>query len=253
MAGFFRSRGIAGIEFLNPRSEDEAKQIAEGRKGLNIDPSVQRFLLFDDNAIVADEKLDEYLNTWKFAPGESDPRDPANEWKVGLVRSNLQPELNIYGKELKDLFRIVREAPESKRCLTKRMVNYLLGEGQRYDPAWIDLLSAEFSKNQSSTKAVQKIVSEVVQSKAFEAKDADPNTCYDRVGPQTQLPCEIASIVEKSCGSSCHSSSSRAGGLAMDTWVNPVAGDNLSKGHFDHLDLQTGEKLDASVSFARIQ
>lgn len=248
MAGFFRSKGVGGFEFLDP-SQAERQQIEQARIffGVPDDVPVGSFLVYDDLGHVANANLDRYLGSWRTPESTRSLR----EWNVGYVRSMVDPSRNEYGSSIQDLFAIIRKAPEVKRCMTKRLVDYMLGSGLRHDPAWIDALAAPLvaagKTGTGSSQALRHAIKEIALSRAFQQRDPDPTVCYDRVDPGSPVPCEVASILQTSCAS-CHSSSSRMGGLALDTWHPGDEGG----GQFDHRD-SAGELLGAAESFSRIR
>ncbi|MEY4065591.1 MAG: hypothetical protein RIR26_1799, partial [Pseudomonadota bacterium] len=156
-------------------------------------------------------------------------------------------------------FAIIRRAPEVKRCLTRRLVDYMVGTGLRYDPAWLDGLAAPLveagRKGEGSSPALRQTVRMIALSRAFASRDPDPGVCYDRVNPASPVPCEVASILQTSCSSSCHSSTARLGGLALDSWIVAQPGDGagkITRGQFEHRN-SAGQLLSASESFARIK
>ena len=79
-----------------------------------------------------------YQSTWQAPPGSG------RTWEVGYVRSPRWTEQNNYGETLGDLSKIIRKAPEAKRCLMKRLTEYMLGEDQTVDGGYLDDLTAKF-------------------------------------------------------------------------------------------------------------
>lgn len=259
MAGFFRSKGAGGIEFLNPSpGEREMLNEAKGELGIPPETAVGDFLVFDDRAVVSGEKLNDYLENWKKIDGSgpSSSNTPSKSWNVGYIRSLSHPERNDYGSNLEDLFGIIRRAPEVKRCMTQRLADYIMGTGLRYDPAWIDTLAqpliAAGESGQGSNQALRDTVKFLVLSNTFAARDPDPTMCYDRMDPSSPVPCEVASIIQQSCAQSCHSSAVKMGHLALDTWIPDTSRAPLLRGQFDHRDA-SGALWPPATSFARIK
>lgn len=227
MAGFFRDRGIIGIDFA--------------QLPLHI---------HDDQLTRQNADLTHYLETWKAGPGSG------RIWDVGYIRSAKREKLNTYGENLTDLFKIIRDAPESRTCLTKRLAEYTLGIDQVYDGGWIRSLANEFHEAAKpsvapgdSSKAFKKVVKSLVLSRTFSTPDPVKGKCYD-FAPDAEpsgLPCEIAYIVEKNC-SSCHSSEDASNGLNLSTWQTFANGTS----GFVHIDEASGQQLDTSASLNRI-
>lgn len=227
MAGFFRDRGVAGINF-----------------------DTLPFHLHDDLFQREGQELAKYLASWKAPLGG--PR----EWDVGYIRSATNASLNAYGSTLVDLFRIIRDARESKICLTKRLAEYVLGTGQIYDGQWIDYLAKDFieaGKPQAapgdSSKAFKKAMKSLLLSRTFAHPDPAKGTCYD-FAPDTEpsgLPCEVAHIIEKNC-TTCHAGEGAPKGLDLSKWKVFSGGQS----GFAHVDDRTGQQLATGASLARI-
>ncbi len=259
MAGFFRSKGVDGFEFLDP-SQGERNELEQARDDFRIPADVQtgHFLVYDDLSVVMNSDLNRYLDNWRFRNSDGTPVDDtaARPWNVGYVRSLSHPERNDYGSNLADLFEIIRRSPEVKRCMTQRLADYIMGTGLRYDPAWVDALAqpliAAGQSGQGSSQALRDTVKALVLSNSFNTRDPDPSTCYDRMDPTSPVPCEVASIIQQSCAQSCHSSAVKLGRLALDTWIPDTSRAPLMRGQFDHRD-QSGNALAPATSFARIK
>ena len=227
MAGFFRNRGIFGANF----------------DSLSL-------LIHDDQLRREGDDLTKYLASWKAPQGSS------RIWDVGYIRSSKKENLNSYGESLGDLFKIIREAPESKTCLTKRMAEYVLGIGQVYDGRWLEALAQEFKDAAKptaapgdSSKAFKKVAKSLVLSRTFSTTDPVKGTCYD-FAPNSEpsgLPCEVAFIIEKNCAS-CHSGDGSPKGLDVSIWKALPGG----KSGFVHIDQASGQQLAPAVSLARI-
>ncbi len=192
MAGYFRDKGIVGLDF------SKAKEI-----------------IFDDQAR-ADH--DTYADAWRAPDGSG------RTWDVGYVRSVDDSSLNSYGESLDDLFALLRTAPEPKRCLVRRMFERFNGEGQAIDPGWLDYLAAKFASEAetSSTTAVRNTVARLVLGNTFSEPDPISSQCYDRLpregGTDAGPPCRVMHVLEKNCAS-CHGGSGGAGGLSLTTWI----------------------------------
>lgn len=227
MAGFFRDRGIVGINFAS-----------------------LPFHLHDDQLKREGTDLTKYLASWKA------PQGSTRTWDVGYVRSSKKESLNSYGESLNDLFKTIRDAPESKTCLTKRLAEYMLGIGQVYDGRWVDYLAKEFKDAAKptaapgdSSKAFKKVVKSLVLSRTFSTPDPVKGKCYD-FAPDSEpsgLPCEVAYIVEKNC-TSCHSGEGAPKGLDLSSWKTLANGAS----GFVHIDETSGQQLGRSASLTRI-
>ncbi len=196
MAGFFRN---LGADFYN-----------YGRSLM---------VVFDDDAN-SDRKR--YSAHWAAAPGA------ARQWNIGYIRSPRFEQSNAYGASVGDLSRILREAPEPKRCLMKRLYQYFVAEDQAIDAAYLDELTRQFETEAAanSSTAMKNAIVRIVLSNAYRQPDADPRQCYDRA-PGTQRegapPCGVAYILEKNCAQ-CHSGASPSGGLDLTRWVTAPGG-----------------------------
>jgi hypothetical protein len=192
MAGFFRNYGA-----------------------LFADSSSSPDIVFDD---LASMDLKKYLSTWQA------PKEAGRKWDVGYVRSARWTEQNSYGENLGDLSRIIRSAPEAKRCLMKRLTQYVLGEGQTVDGGYLDTLTAEFTREaeRNSSTAFRNAMARVLQSQTFKVRDPDPKQCYD-YAPNAKIdnrpPCRVAYILEKNCVS-CHDGSDILNPLDLRKWID---------------------------------
>ncbi len=227
MAGFFRNLSVLGY-----------------------DVSAYEILLHDDGVVRTGEALQAYQKTWQA------PEGSGRRWDVGFIRSSTQSRLNDYGSELSDLFQIIRAAPESKRCLTKRMASYVLGTEQVYDGRWLDSMTQEFlnagrpdAAREDSSRAFKKVMKTLVLSQTFATQDPVQGQCYDHApdAPASSLPCEVAAIIEKNCVS-CHTGAGAAKGLDLTNW-KPISAQEEG---FVHIDVATGRQLSRVESFARI-
>jgi hypothetical protein len=196
MAGFFKNIGFGGFDF-----------------------SQSPVLLTDDQVLFNREK---YQANWKGGPKSN------NEWNIGYIRSTNFPEKNEFGQDLKDLFGIIRKAPEAKRCIVKRLTEYVLGAGQTIDAGYMEYLTAQFEKEAAanSSKAFKELLIRVLGSQTFDQGDVDQSQCYDYApgeSPEGRPPCKVAHTFSKNCAQ-CHGPSAAAGGLDLTQWVKTADG-----------------------------
>ena len=233
MAGFFKNHGLLGINFatLTP----EFRQLI--REFYQIESDT--FFIFDDALIIQDSAVESYTDTWRSEEG---PR----EWEIGYIRSQTNQNHNMYGKDLQDLFHIIKQAPEVKRCLVQRMAEYYIDQKQTFSGKWLDSLTEIYTNDQKM--GYHKVVKQLLMSQAFDAVNRDPQRCYDTVESkenEAELPCTIGYTVEKYC-QTCHNASDAQGGLDMTQWVR-----NGNKYMFSH---KKGDILrEASQSFQLIK
>ncbi|NQZ00904.1 MAG: hypothetical protein HRT45_09575 [Bdellovibrionales bacterium] len=204
MAGFFKSRG----NFFRNYSGEQS-------------------IVFDDNAVLP---LDEYVDAWR------NPADHQREWDIGYVRSQKDEQLNSYGETLADLSEILKTAPEVRSCLVKRVFQYMTSSDQTFDGDYMDFVTATFNNQskQNSVQAFKRVFGTAALSQTFAENDRLPNECYDfepGADPANRPPCQVASILEKTCYK-CHSSPDGRGNLNLDTWVK-VAPGQFSFEHWD--------------------
>jgi mono/diheme cytochrome c family protein len=206
MAGFFRGRGANFFDY--------------GRM----------------NAIVFDD-----LSTADRAAYEAAWRAPAGagrEWNVGYIRSASSPGGNVYGSTLADLSRIIRTAPEAKRCLVMRLFEYMVAPGQMIDPGWLDHLAQTFEREAavSASEAFRNAILRIAQSRAYRARDLAPRQCYDHApgaNPEESPPCRIAHVLKRNC-TGCHDSAQDGdGNLDLGRWIASPDGRGRT---FPHLD-----------------
>jgi hypothetical protein len=206
MAGFFRSYGAYFFDYS--RSPD---------------------IIFDD---LANKQRGPYEAAWKGAPKSQ------GGWNIGYIRSARWQSYNSYGTSMVDLSRILRTAPEVKRCLIKRLHEYIVAEDQTIDRGYLDHLTREFEAEAAvnSATAVKNAIVRLLQSAAYEQRNADPKRCYDMApgaaagaGP----PCRVAFILSKNCAQ-CHNGSGEGDAARFDvgTWIAAEDGRRM----FRHLD-----------------
>jgi hypothetical protein len=180
-------------------------------------------LVFDDGA---NTDLKSYVEKWLHN----------GEWKVGYFRSPTDKVVNTYGRTLEDLFQIIRTAPEVKRCLSKRMFEYLVAPQQVIDAGYLDYLTKEFScvAEKNSSQAFKRTVKRLVLSRSFNEKNLQPQQCYDyppNYDPQGAPPCKVAALLQKNCVK-CHKSTSGDGRLDLSKWIKSSS----SEWNFPHVD-----------------
>jgi len=223
MAGFFRSYGAF---FFNYAQEPE--------------------IIFDDLAS-KDRKL--YEAVWKAA------RKAAPAWNVGYIRSSRYQSSNNYGSTMADLSRIARAAPEVKRCLMRRLFEYVVAEHQTIDSGYLDHLTKQFEAEtaRSSSSAMKNAIVRVLLSKAYDEPDADPKRCYDLAPGETNRtgpPCRVAAILNKNC-SQCHSTGAaqeNAARFDVGAWILAPGGKERAFRHVDASSVQ----LTAQESLSRL-
>ena len=182
-------------------------------------------LFFDDGATTNRAK---YLENW---------RDPKSQnWEIGYVRSPSAPQFNSYGQSLDDLFSIVKDAPEVKRCLTKRLFEYVIAPNQLADAGYIDFATQEFTcaAKSNSTDALKRAFKRLVLSRSFLERNPEADRCYDfppNYDPNGAPPCRVASILQKNCVL-CHDSTTARAHLDLSKWIVTSSGEKT----FPHLD-----------------
>ena len=120
----------------------------------------------------------------------------------------------------------------------KRLVDYMVGEDQTVDGAYLDELTAKFTAEAriSSSSAMKNAIIRVLKSTAYRQRNRDPQQCYDHAegaragkGP----PCRVAYILQKNCAQ-CHDNAySGDGNLNLSVWIDAPDGKNKT---FPHLD-----------------
>ncbi len=198
-------------------------------------------IYFSDGVVVGGQDYQNYLDHWR-------PKTEGGRlWEVGYIRSTSRPEINSYGETLADLAAIVRHAPEVRNCLARRLTQYYLGDQQTVDPAWIAELARKLEPGPTSARNFKEVVTDILLSKTFSTRDADPHTCYDRVASDddSAVPCAIAHVVETNCAE-CHQDANGGGRLDLTRWVETPDGFG-----FAHLD-RDGAQRPAKDTFARM-
>lgn len=206
MAGFFRGRGAYFYDY--------------GRMDA---------IVFDDLSTAAREK---YEAAWRAPPGAG------RDWNIGYIRSAAAPAGNDYGSTLADLSRIIRSAPEAKRCLVRRLFEYMVAPDQMIDSGWLDHLTAAFEREAAvnASDAFKNTMLRIAQSRAYRTRDLAPRQCYDHApgaNPDEAPPCRIAHVLKKSCAG-CHDSAEDGdGNLDLSRWIKAPDGRHHT---FPHLD-----------------
>jgi hypothetical protein len=206
MAGFFKNFGAGGTDFITDPLYSGNKRFIERALGRTLGAPGQ-ILIFDDQAIIEGEELRGYLAQWRQPEG-----------KTGFIRSLSDASLNFEGDTLADLEKIIETAPEVKRCLAQRMIEYYVGPNQSVPGDWKESLAKKLSVGRSeSTAAYVDTVREIVLSKTFTVSNPEPGVCYEEsdTGAKSGVPCEVQYLLQRNCVQ-CHSSNVAAGGLALD-------------------------------------
>src|SRR5262249_62206052 len=124
-----------------------------------------------------------YGGFWRAARGSG------REWNTGYVRSPRYEEHNDYGTTIADLSGIIRKAPEAKRCLMKRLFEYLVAEEQTIDGGYLDELARSFEREaaRDSSAAMKNAIVRTVLSNTYRQHNPDPPGSYDHAaGPKAQ-------------------------------------------------------------------
>jgi hypothetical protein len=211
MAGFFRNHGA-----------------------LFGDSSNAPDIVFDDLASV-DRAA--YQSAWRA------PEGAGRKWDVGYIRSPRWKEQNSYGESIGDLTKIIRSAPEAKRCLMKRLTEYVVGENQTMDGAYLDKLTENFEKDAATNSSIafRNAMVEILQSATYQTRNPNPQQCYDfapGTKPDGRPPCRVAYILQKNCVQ-CHSNAADAfNTLDLSKWVLAPDGKSHVFPHLNSKDQQ---------------
>ncbi len=167
-----------------------------------------------------------YQSAWRA------PEGAGRTWDVGYIRSPRWKEQNSYGESIADLSRIIRSAPEAKRCLMKRLTEYAVGDNQTMDGGYLDDLTTQFEKDAATNSSIafRNAMVRVLTSKTYQTRNPDPQQCYDIAPgskPEDRPPCRVAYILQKNCAQ-CHSKPGDGfNTLDLTKWVAAPGG----KGH----------------------
>ncbi|MCO5142590.1 MAG: hypothetical protein M9962_05830 [Oligoflexia bacterium] len=217
MAGFFRTKGKFFFDYANDLK-----------------------IIFDDDARMDAQS---YYRRWSASS------DSGREWNVGYIRSVQKESMNDYGESFEDLHKILRKAPEVKRCIVKRMAEYTIGEEQTMDGGYLDHLTENFKKYENSTRAVKEIFKSLALSESFRNPNAASDQCYDfkpGYNPVNAPPCRVSSIVQNNCVK-CHSSVYGPGNLSLGEWITLPDGSK----NFAHED-NFGKQFSTSETMTKI-
>lgn len=215
MAGFFRNHGA-----------------------LFGDSSNSPDIVFDD---LASMDRTAYLSAWKA------PEGAGRTWDVGYIRSPRWKEQNSYGENIGDLTKIIRSAPEAKRCLMKRLTEYVVGANQTMDGAYLDKLTENFEKDAvaNSSIAFRNAMVEILQSATYQTRNPNPQQCYDfapGTKPDGRPPCRVAYILQKNCVQ-CHANAGDSfNTLDLSKWVLSSDGKSHVFPHLNSKDQQIPEQ-----------
>ncbi|MBK8201473.1 MAG: hypothetical protein IPK68_03835 [Bdellovibrionales bacterium] len=200
-------------------------------------------MTFDDGSVLDKSK---YQNAWKSSSTEN------REWNIGYVRSVKEPWRNSYGVDLHDLFEIIKTAPEVKRCLVKRLFEYMVADNQAIDGSYLDFLTQQYihTAQYNSSLAFKELVADIILGRSFLKTDLNPQECYDfspEYQPGKSPPCRVNFVLQKNCAG-CHQPNNLSGGLDVTRWVE--SSKDEPKPHFVHVDL-AGKQYPSAISFAR--
>jgi hypothetical protein len=212
MAGFFRNHGA-----------------------LFGDSSASADIVFDD---LASADRNTYQSVWRA------PEGAGRNWDVGYIRSPRWKEQNSYGESMADLSKIIRNAPEAKRCLMKRLTEYVVGENQTMDGAYLDTLTEAFANDAATNSSIafRNAIVRILGSETYQTRNPDPQQCYDYVPgtrPEDRPPCRVAYILQKNCVQ-CHSKPGQDGFNTLDLskWVLAPGGKEHVFPHLNSKDQQ---------------
>lgn len=244
MAGYFKDMALSGFDSTKfPNLSVEERQVLQDAIGISLD--ADRFLVFDDLATVVDQDYDRYMTSWKNPDGH------AREWNIGYIRSASNERLNTYGTTFADLQKLIAEAPEVKQCLSKRMVEFYIGNNQIYDEGWLNSIYTSLVSEENSSVGFKKALRKIVKSNAFAQSNPVPTQCYDYetgVNPADRPPCEVAFNLEKNC-TTCHNKNFASKGLDLQSWVDTEE----QQKSFKHIDPITGKQKSFCETMSLIQ
>jgi hypothetical protein len=205
MAGFFRGHGAYFYDY--------------GRS-----PAI----VFDDLSTIDRTK---YEAAWRAPP------NAGRDWNIGYIRSASSPGGNLYGSTVADLSRIIRAAPEAKRCLVKRLFEYMVAPDQMIDAGYLDHLTEAFEREAAvnSAEAFKSTILRIADSRAYRERNLVARQCYDHapgIKAEDVPPCRITHVLKKNC-TGCHDSAQDGDGhLDLGRWIAAPDGRNRT---FPHL------------------
>lgn len=201
-------------------------------------------LRFSQGEAVRDStEIAKYFSTWK--QGEN--------LNVGFIRSAYEKNRNEYGSSLEDLFRIMRSVPETKKCMSKKFVEYFVTAEQAYSLKWFSDMTDQFiaaaQKNpEQSAVAVKNLIKDILTSNLYANPNPKLDRCYDP-SESSGYECRINFILEKNC-TSCHSAGHASAGLDLSSFERRENGEV----NFSHKPRANGGKqLSALETFVRME
>jgi len=208
MAGFFRNIGYFFVDYSNNKK-----------------------LVFDDRVTI--DRNQYHAAHWRSA-------NPVRQWNIGYIRSARAEDQNSYGESFSDLARIVRSAPEAKRCLMRRLFEYMVAENQTIDGGYLHHITEQFDAESkvNSSEAFKNAVVRILQSQSYNKPHLDPNKCYDYAPgarAENSPPCRVAFILRRNC-IKCHDNAyDMATNLDLSAWVMSPDGKNHTFPHLNDM------------------
>jgi hypothetical protein len=206
MAGFFRNLGAQFYDYGSSTT-----------------------IVFDDLAF---KSRAEYEKNWRAPAGAN------RDWNVGYVRNASSSAGTVHGQSVADLSRIIRGAPEVKRCLVQRLFHYMVADNQMIEDGYLDHLTKMFAREAEtdSAAALKNTIVRIALGRTFRERDPNARHCYDYapgVSPEGMPPCRVTYILRKNC-TGCHDSAYDGdGNLDLGNWITAPDGRNRT---FPHLD-----------------
>lgn len=205
MAGLFRLHGFIGIDDF------------ESIKEFSPETYSGEIFIFDDQVVLQGKERSEYLNYWNN-----------HGIKTGFIQSAKDSsDQNLYGENIKDLFKIIKESRRVKQCLVKRMASYFIGEGQMFERKWLEGLTDQYMKAKDGTEGFKIVTKELLKSNSFTMGNPEAKECYDFAdgsgrNADNSPPCEVAALLERYC-QDCHGAESYTG-LNLTSWQKAADG-----------------------------
>ena len=164
---------------------------------------------------------------------------------------------NSYGTSIADLSRIVRTAPEVKRCLMKRLFEYVVAEDQTIDRGYLDHLTRQFEEEAAvnSSDAMKNAIVRILQSEAYNRSAMPIRSNATTRRPARSQATDRRAAWRSSCQKNCgavplrrrRGPMARTGSMSA---LGSMAPDGSNR-TFRHLDASMLQ-LSAHESFARI-